>query len=147
MDELATSEEAITEGAEPVTDEGLATLADDEVVDYITDEPVKETEKEKVRQRIARALIHEYGIAVEHMARDFPVAIVTDTGRRQTKRADIAIFSTAAHTLENLRRVIICKPEPKNGRTVTKIRTHEQATKDLDDLKDLMGHESLPQVT
>jgi hypothetical protein len=27
--------------------------------------------------------------------------------------------------------VVICKPEPKNGNTVTKIRTHEQATTDV----------------
>ena len=33
--------------------------------DYITGKSVKDTDKEKVRQRIARALIHEYGIAAE----------------------------------------------------------------------------------
>ncbi len=32
------------------------------------------------------ALIYEYGIAVEHMARDFPVVVINDAGRKQTKR-------------------------------------------------------------
>ena len=36
---------------------------------------VKETPKELVRQRIARALFHEYGISVEDMAADFPVSV------------------------------------------------------------------------
>jgi hypothetical protein len=34
------------------------------IADYVTGKPVKETEKEKVRQEIARQLVHEYGIWV-----------------------------------------------------------------------------------
>ena len=64
-----------------------------------------------------------------------------DGQRRATKKADIAIFELEAeHTLANLRRVVICKPEPKGGRSVTKIRTYEQAEKDLDELEDPAGH-------
>ena len=136
-----------TDAEEPTQGTSPDSLPDDAIIDYITGEPVKDTPKEQVRQRIARALFHEYGISVEDMARDFPVPVQTEDGRRRTKKADIAIFAhDAPHTLENLRRVVVCKPEPKNGNSVTKIRTHEQAKKDLDELKDLMGDETTPQV-
>jgi type I restriction enzyme M protein len=123
------------------------TLPEDAIIDYISGNPVKDTPKEKVRQHIARALFHEYGISVEDMARDFPVPIQIEGGRRRNRKADIAIFSHGApHALEHLRRVVVCKPEPKNGNTVTKIRTHEQARKDLEELQDLMGYDTVPQV-
>ena len=81
------------------------------------------------------------GSAVRTWRRDFPIQVTADGQRRATKKADIAIFEhDAPHTLENLRRVVICKPEPKNGRAVTKIRTFEQAQKDLDELQDAAGH-------
>lgn len=127
---------------------GAGSLADDEIIDYITGQPVKDSPKEKVRQRIARALFHEYGISVEDMARDFPVPVPASGGRQRAKRADIGIFTPEAeHHVQNVRRVVLCKPEPKNGNSVTKIRTHEQAQKDLADLKELMGDETTPQIT
>lgn len=133
-----------TAGAQLSGDESLA---EDEVYDFISAKPVKLKGNEEVRQRIARALFHEYGIAVGDMERDFPIRIAATGQRRATKKADIAIFERhASHTMENLRRVVICKPEPKNGRSVTKIRTFEQAQKDLDELRDLLGTEATPQV-
>lgn len=120
-------------------------LPDNAVIDYISGEPVTDGPKEQVRQRIARALFHEYGIPVESMARDFPVPVAADSGKRRTKKADIAIFEhDAEHTVDHLRRVVVCKAEPKNGTTVTKIRTHQQAKRELDELKDLMGDELSP---
>jgi type I restriction enzyme M protein len=125
---------------------GDESLAEDEVYDFISAEPVKLKGNEEVRQRIARALFHEYGIAVRDMERDFPIRVAVTGQRRATRKADIAIFEHGApHTMENLRRVVICKPEPKNRR-VTKIRTFEQAQQDLDELKDLLGTEATPQV-
>lgn len=111
-------------------------IGDGVVLDYITGEPVKETPKEAVRQRIARAFFHEYAIAVDDMEPDFPVVV---NGKR--KKADIAIFDPGAkHTVEHLRRVVVCRPEPKNGKKgTTKMRDHAQAQKDLDELKALMG--------
>lgn len=91
-------------------------LAEDEVTDFITGSAVKLKGNEEVRQRIARALFHEYGISTRDMARDFPIPVNQDGQRRATKKADIAIFEhDAPHTPENLRRVVICKPEPKGG--------------------------------
>jgi type I restriction enzyme M protein len=124
----------------------LDTLPEDTTIDYITGLPVKETPKEKVRQRIARALFHEFGISVDDMEPNFPVPVAGGGGRRRRK-ADLAIFAhQAEHTLGNLRRVVICKPEPPNGSKITKIRTHEQATRDLEELRDLMGDETVPNL-
>ncbi|MDT0468729.1 methylation-associated defense system DNA methyltransferase MAD2 [Streptomyces gibsoniae] len=140
---VAAVEEAAPEAA-PVTQ-----LEEGKIIDYITGEPVTASKKEQVRQRTARALYHEHGISPADMARDFPLPVATDAGaRKRTKKADLAIFAhDAEHTPENVRRVIICKPEPKLGRNVIKLRDPEQASKDLEDLKDLMGGEERPLCT
>lgn len=112
-----------------------ASIEDGKIVDYITGKQVKESAKEKVRQRIARVVFHEYGFSPDDMEPDFSVRV---NGRR--KKVDIAIFKTGSeHEEENLHRIVICKPEPKQGKKgAFKLRDHEQATKDLDELKDFM---------
>ena len=85
---------------EAVSQEGSAvgqadageSLAEDEVIDIITNRPAKLRGNEEVRQRIARALTQEYGISREDMERDFPIQVNRDGQRRATKKADIAIF-------------------------------------------------------
>ena len=72
------------------------TLAEDEAIDFITGKPVKLKGNEEVRQRVARALYHEYGIRVQDMERDFPIEVESDGQRRATKKADIAIFEHRA---------------------------------------------------
>ncbi|MEU0519105.1 N-6 DNA methylase [Streptosporangium sp. NPDC006007] len=120
-------------------------LAEDETIDFISGKPIKLRGSEPVRQRIARVLFHEYGISVDDMARDFPIPVQADGKRRVTKKADIAVFAHGApKTLANLRRVVVCKPEPKPGRTVTKIRMFSQAQEDLEELETLLGTESTP---
>ncbi|CNE21843.1 N-6 DNA methylase [Mycobacterium tuberculosis] len=127
--------------------DALNSLADDETIDYITGDPVKLKGNEPVRQRIARALFHEYGISVDDMEAGFPIPVQSDGSRRKTKKADIAIFAPGSkHELENLRRVVICKPEPKAGKTVTKIRTYEQASADLLELETLLGTDATPEA-
>lgn len=111
----------------------VTALEEGQVVDYITGEAIKETPKEKVRQRIVRALVHEHSIDPHDMARDFPVTVSGEGApRKRTKKADIAIFESGAqHTTVNLRRVVICKPEPKRGKNVVKLREPEQAERIL----------------
>jgi type I restriction enzyme M protein len=123
----------------------VTALEDGQIVDYITGKAIKETEKEKVRQRIARALVHEYGIDPADMAPDYRVTASEEgAARKRTKSADIAIFESGApHTVANLRRVVICKPEPKS-KTVVKLREPDQAQNDLQDLQELMGNEDRP---
>jgi type I restriction enzyme M protein len=114
-------------------------MSEDVAPDYITGRAVKDSPKERVRQRIARALFHEYGLSVEGMEPDFPIPVEIG-GRTRRKKVEIAIFAhDKEHVLQNLRRVVICRPEPKNGKKgVTKLRDHEQAAKDLEELKEFM---------
>ena len=112
---------------------GADVVRDGFVLDRISGtRQLKETPKELVRQRIARALSHEYGISVSDMAADFPVSI---GGRR--RRVDIAIFGTGeAHELQNVERVVVCRPEPKqNRRGAVKMRDYEQAAQDIAEVK------------
>src|SRR5687768_7871099 len=118
--------------ADPLDDPGDV-VADGHVLDFISGtESLKETPKEQVRQRIARAVFHEYGISVEDMEADFSV---NAGGRR--RRVDIAIFRPGQpHAQENLRRVVICRPEPtQNKRGAVKMRDYAQAAKDLEEIK------------
>ena len=117
------------------TKDEAASIEDGKIVDYITGEQVTDSAKEKVRQRIARAIFHEYGYSPDDMEPDFAVRV---NGKR--KKIDIAIFKTSCdHTEEHLHRIVICKPEPKQGKKgAFKLRDHEQATKDLDELRDFM---------
>lgn len=100
-------------------------------LDYVSGNQVKETKKELVRQRIARALIHEYGFSPNDMENDFSIG-----GR---KKVDIAIFHHEKdHTLENLGRVVICRPEPNVGKNTVRIRDFQQAAADLEDVETIM---------
>jgi type I restriction enzyme M protein len=115
-------------------------IEDGKILDYITGKPVKENDKERVRQRIARALFHEYGISVDDMEPDFKVKI-EDSGRSSNKKIDIAIFESGSqHTPANVRRLVVCQKELKLGdKGAYKMRDHEQAAKDLDLLKEAMA--------
>ncbi len=121
-----------------LADDEVTSLEEGQLLDYITDKPVKDTPKEQVRQRIARALFHEYGISVEDMVPDFQMKI---DGRN--KKIDIAIFEPGADkTPENLRRVVICDKEPKTGsKGAYKMRDHKQAEKEFGLLYAAMSQE------
>jgi len=107
------------------------TIAAGYTLDYVSGKQVKETKKELVRQRVVRALIHEYGFSPEDMENNFSVG-----GR---KKVDVAIFHHGSeHTLENLSRVVICRPEPKVGKNAVRIRDFKQAAADLDGLENIM---------
>ena len=102
-------------------------LAEDETIDFITGKPVKLKGNEEVRQRIARGLYTSTAFRVEDMERDFPIRCPRRAAprrpRRRTSRSSSLMPSTPS---QNLRRVVICKPEPKGGRAVTKIRTYSR---------------------
>jgi len=117
-------------------DDEATSVEEGMLLDYITDEPIKDTPKEQVRQRIARAIFHEYGISVEDMVPDFKLKI---DGRR--KSIDIAIFEPGKEkTLATLRRVVFCDKEPTTGsRGAYKMRDHEQAKAEFGLLYEVMG--------
>ena len=122
----------------------VASIEEGSLLDYITGEPVKDTPKEQVRQRIARALFHEYGISVEDMVPDFKMKI---DGRR--KSIDIAIFEPGSvKTPTNLRRIVICDKEPKTGsKGAYRMRDHKQAEKEFGLLYAAMSQEEVADCT
>jgi type I restriction enzyme M protein len=116
-------------------DDDTMSLEDGSILDYITNRPVKDTPKEAVRQRIARAQFHEYGISVDDMESDFKMVV---GGRR--KKVDLAIFDhDQSHEVEHLRRIVICEKEPTNGRkSAYKMRSPEEAEREFEVLKQAM---------
>jgi type I restriction enzyme M protein len=56
------------------------------------------------------------------------------------RKIDIAIFNASmGHTVENLRRVVMCEKEPTKGtKGAYKMRDHEQAKKEFDPLYSVM---------
>ena len=126
-------ETTVVSAAQSETEAETDVVRDGFILDFISGtKEVKETPKELVRQRIVRALFHEYGISVDDMAADFPVRV---GGRR--RRVDIVIFAAGEiHAPENIQRVVICRPEPKqNKRGAVKMRDYEQAAQDIAEIK------------
>lgn len=115
----------------------IATLEEGMLLDYLSQQPVKDTPKEQVRQEVIRALFSEYQISLQDMDRDFRVL---SEGRKK-KPVELAIFAPdTEHIPENLRRVVICRPMPNVGRKmVIKLRDHQQASRDLDELEQVMS--------
>lgn len=100
-------------------------------LDYVSGKQVKETKKELVRQRVVRALIHEYGFSPDDMALDFSIG-----GR---KKVDVAIFYHGKeHAIENLGRAVLCRQEPNICKNAVRIRDFEQAGKDLRELEEIL---------
>jgi type I restriction enzyme M protein len=84
-------------------------------LDYVSGKQLKETNKELVRQRVVRALIHEYGFSPEDMDLDLSIG-----GR---KKVDVAIFHHGKeHTIENLGRAVMCRQEPNVGKNTDSLR-------------------------
>ena len=111
-------------------------LEEGKVFDYITGKPVKDSDKEQVRQRIARAIIHEYGIAAEDMEPDFKIKVLG-----KNRKLDIAIFKPGqAHTGDNLYRAVVVEKEPKLGtKGAYRMRDPEEARKEFEVLETVMA--------
>ena len=106
------------------------------IFDYITGKPLKDTDKERVRQRMARAIIHEYGIAAEDMEPDFKVK-----AQGKNRKLDIAIFRPGTdHVIENLYRAVIIEKEPKLGtKGAYRMRDPDEARKEFEVLESVMA--------
>lgn len=110
-------------------------IEDGMMLDYLTNNPIKQTPKELVRQKTLRALFHEYGLSAEDMELDVQIKV-----DGKSKKIDIAIYEHGSeHLLDNIRRIVVCDKEPKKGKKSTvKIRDHEQAQKDLQLMENMM---------
>jgi type I restriction enzyme M protein len=124
----AKSEAATTADESGASSDETSAIEEGKILDYITGKPVAENDKERVRQRIGRALFHEYGISVDDMEPDFKIKV-----DGSNKKIDIAIFEPGAeHTPENVRRLVVCQKELKIGeKGAYKMRDHEQAEKEF----------------
>lgn len=111
-------------------------LEEGKVFDYITGEPVKDSAKEQVRQRIERAIIHEYGIAHTDMEPDFKIKI-----GGKNRKLDIAIFRPGAeHITDNLYRAVVVEKEPKLGtKGAYRMRDPDEARKEFEGLETVMA--------
>jgi type I restriction enzyme M protein len=120
-------------------DEGdVATIEEGKILDYITGESVTERSKEIVRQKTARALVHELGIRPEDMETDLRITLEID-GKSTWRQLEIGIWNPDdEHENDKIKRVVVCEDEPSSNGT-NKIRTHEQAEEDLKQLKAFMA--------
>ncbi|MCC2523572.1 type I restriction enzyme HsdR N-terminal domain-containing protein, partial [Vibrio coralliilyticus] len=118
------------------------TVADGMLVDYVTGDQVKDTPKELVLQRTARAMFHEYHIDIDLMGRQVPIQYEDNNGKKKRSKIDIAIFDSVedkeAGNLAKVKRVIVCDKEPKQTKKTAQMRTHEEAKKDLALLENVM---------
>lgn len=111
-------------------------IEEGKIFDYITGNPMKDTDKEHVRQRIARAIILEYGIAAEDMEPDYKIKV-----GKKNRKIDIAIFHPGTdHDDENLYRVVVTEKEPKVGtKGAYRMRDPEEARKEFELLESVMA--------
>lgn len=111
-------------------------IEEGKIFDYITGNPLKDNDKERVRQRIARAIIHEYGIAAEDMEPDYKIKV-----GNKNRKIDIAIFRPGtSHDHENLYRLVVTEKEPKVGtKGAYRMRDPEEARKEFELLESVMA--------
>lgn len=134
QDEGAASSDETSEGDE----EDVATIEEGKILDYISGEPVNDRPKERVRQKTARALVHEFGIRPEDMETDLRVTLEIG-GKSTWRQLEIGIWDPEdEHKQEKMKRAVVCEKEPSSNGT-TKIKTHEQAGEDLEELKAFMA--------
>ncbi|MFT4929626.1 MAG: type I restriction enzyme M protein [Phenylobacterium sp.] len=119
----------------------IETVPDGMLFDYITEKHVKETPKELVLQRTARAMFHEYHIDIDIMARDAVVQYIENDKKKRGK-IDIAIYDSIeekdAGNLDQIKRIIICDKTPKQSKKTAQMRSHDEAKADLALLENIM---------
>lgn len=106
----------------------VTSVEEGKLLDYVTGKIVNDTPKEQVRQRIARALFHEYGISVDDMQPDFRLKV-----DGKNKSIDLVVFESGAEQIaDQIRRIVVCEKEPANGKkSAYKMRDHKQAEKEF----------------
>jgi type I restriction enzyme M protein len=106
------------------TDEldGSESLAENQLYDFITNQPVKDTPVERVLQTIARALVDEYDFDHTQLQRDQTVSIqVYDEHgktRRVNRKIDVAVFAPGTQRDDHakiIRACIVQAPGTKAG--------------------------------
>ena len=124
------------------------TVREGYLLDYVSQTEKKETSKERVRQNVARGIVHELHISPDDMATDVSVSYTDDAGKNRRKKVDLVIYNAGSEDRDTdaVERAVLVKSPPNVGkRSVAKLRDHQQAAKDLNELKDVMS--ALPNCT
>jgi len=106
-------------------EEFSTTLSENEIYDFITNEPIKDSPTEAILQAVARSLVDEYGFEHTQLARDFTAKYEIYDERGKTKnvrrKINIAIFPEGVKKNDQdeiVRACVIQSPNTKaNSRT------------------------------
>lgn len=90
-------------------------LASDQLYDFVTNQPVKDTPKERTLQAVARSLVYEYGFEHTQLKRDVTITFeaADPHGRtvRVRRRVDLAVYPDGKSKVqEHIVRVAIVQP-------------------------------------
>jgi hypothetical protein len=104
--------------SDEIEQEGEPVVAEDQLVDFITNQPVKDSAVERVLQAVARSLVDEYGFDHTQLDRDQRMMYETydDQGRtvRVRTKLDIVVYPEDARK-DNYDQVIrVCLVQPPN---------------------------------
>ncbi len=96
-------------------------LASDQLYDFVTNQPVKDTPKERALQSVARSLVYEYGFDHTQLERNVTVTYeVTDPHgrtRRTRRKVDLVIYPEGKpKELDHIVRVAIVQPPGTKAR-------------------------------
>lgn len=83
---------------------------EDLLIDILTGEERRPTEKEQLVQRMIQVLAAEYHFPLEAMRRDVPVTVEIE-GRRRKKSVDLVVYQAGAeHYLDSAARLVVVQP-------------------------------------
>lgn len=104
-----------------------AALTDNVIVDVLTGEERKWSDREEIVQRTIRVLAEEYRFPLEQMARDVSVQIEVN-GRRRRKAVDIAVYKDVdGRELADAERLVVVRdPKTKTGDKTKGVESLEQ---------------------
>jgi hypothetical protein len=93
---MSASQLTYLERTDSEEEDSSSTLAEDQIYDFITNEPVKDSRKERTLQAVARSLVYEYGFDHTQLERDVTVTYeVTDPHgrtRRTRRKVDLVVY-------------------------------------------------------
>ena len=102
-------------------------LSENVIVDLLTGEERKWSEREEIVQRTIRVLAEEYHFPLEQMARDVSIQIEVN-GRRRRKTADLVVYSDVeTPELDDADRLVVVRdPKTKTGDKTKGVDSLEQ---------------------
>lgn len=123
---MSASQLTYPEPTDSEEEDSSTTLAEDQIYDFITNEPVKDSPKERALQAVARSLVYEYGFDHTQLERDVTVTYEVTDPHGRTKRArrkvDLVVYPEGKPKEPNrIVRVAIVQPpgtksqDPKKG--------------------------------